>query len=178
MHPSATPRAARFELTLAAKHIAASTAGFALDFAILHFAMRRGLEPAWARVISLACAVNLTFVLNGLFVFGGLASGRKLVRQWLTYVLTNAFGNLCNYWIFVTLVSLHHAIVSAPSVALCVAAVSAWAINFAAARLLVFGGGLTRRAPPWAKAAWRSTHLLGERLDTRARSNSGSDGAA
>jgi putative flippase GtrA len=104
--------------------------------------MRGGLEPAWARVVSLACAVNATFVVNGLVVFRGLKSGREFARQWLTYVATNAFGNLCNYWIFVTLVSLHHPVASAPSVALCAAAASAWAINYAAARLLVFGAGL------------------------------------
>jgi putative flippase GtrA len=157
MRLPAPPRAAHPEVVLAAKHIAVSAAGFAVDFALLHLAMRAGLEPAWARVISLACAVNVTFLLNGRFVFGCLGSGRELLRQWLTYVVTNGFGNLCNYWIFVTLVSLHHPVVSLPSVALLVAALSAWAINFAAARLLVFG--LSRR--PLGRWAWPAARRAG-----------------
>jgi putative flippase GtrA len=127
------------EFILAAKHMAASTVGFAVDFVVLHLAMRAGLEPAWARVASLGTAVNVTFVLNAVFVFRCLGSGRSLVRQWLWYLASNAFGNLCNYWIFVTLVSLHHPVASLPTVALCAAAFSAWIINYSAVRLLVFG---------------------------------------
>lgn len=145
MRRLALRRRTRVELRLAAKHIATSVGGFAVDFILLHLAMQGGLEAAWARVISLACAVNVTFVLNGHFVFGGFGSGRRVLRQWLTYVVTNGFGNLCNYWIFVTLVSLHHPIVSRPAAALGAAALSAWALNFAAARLLVFGRGLRSR---------------------------------
>jgi len=156
MRLTAPPRAARVELALAAKHMAASVAGFAVDFGVLHLAMGLGLEPAWARVVSLGCAMNATFVLNGLFVFGGFASGHQAARQWLTYVAANGFGNLCNYWIFVTLVSLHHRVISTPALALCAAALSAWALNFGAARLLVFGVGrrglvirpARRAAPP------------------------------
>lgn len=127
------------EVRLAAKHVAASMVGFAVDFAVLHLALGAGLEPAWARVASLVCAMHVTFVANAVFVFRCLGTGRQLVRQWAAYMVSNAFGNLCNYWLFVTLVSLHHPVVSAPSVALCIAAFGAWIINYGAARLLVFG---------------------------------------
>lgn len=133
------------ELGLAVRHAAASLVGFAVDFVVLHLAMRLGLEPAWARVVSLACAVNATFLVNGRLVFRCLGSGRTLLRQWATYLVTNAFGNLCNYWIFVTLVSLHHPFWSRPAFALCAASLSAWAINYAGARLLVFGAELRAR---------------------------------
>jgi putative flippase GtrA len=139
------PRRASSEFTLAAKHAAASSAGFVVDFIVLHVATGFGLEPAWARVVSLGTAVNVTFVLNAVFVFRRLATGRSLARQWLWYLASNAFGNLCNYWIFVTLVSLHHPVVSRPAVALCIAAFSAWIINYSAARLLVFGVALRSR---------------------------------
>jgi putative flippase GtrA len=132
-------RRANSECVLAAKHVGASLAGFAVDFIVLHVATWSGLEPAWARVASLGAAMNVTFVLNAAFVFRCLGTGRSLFRQWLWYLASNAFGNLCNYWIFVTLVSLHHPVVSRPAVALCVAAFSAWIINYSAARLLVFG---------------------------------------
>jgi putative flippase GtrA len=135
----------RAEAGWAVKHAAVSVAGFAVDFAVLHLVMRAGLEPAWARVVSLACAVNATFVLNGALVFRCLGWGRRLGRQWLAYLATNAFGNLCNYWIFVTLVSLHRPLLSRPVVALAAASLSAWGINYSAARLVVFGKELRQR---------------------------------
>lgn len=135
----------RAELAIAACHAAVSLVGFGVDFAVLHAAMSLGLEAAWARVISLACAVHVTFVLNGCFVFRCLRWERRLVRRWAAYMATNAFGNLANYWIFVTLVSLHHAVLSRPVVALGLASFSAWLLNYAAARLLVFGDALRLR---------------------------------
>ena len=136
---------ARAELMVAACHAGVSLAGFAVDFAVLHAVMSLGLEAAWARVISLACAVHVTFVLNCALIFRCLRWERRLLHRWAAYMVSNAFGNLANYWIFVTLVSLHQAIVSRPVVALCVASLSAWLINYAAARLLVFGDALRWR---------------------------------
>ena len=141
-----TPLRARAECVLAARHAAVSLVGFLVDYAVLHGMMRWGLEPAWARVVSLACAIHATFLLNGIYVFRCLRADRSLVRRWAAYLASNAFGNLCNYWIFVTLVSLHHAVLSRPGVALALASMSAWGINYGAARLLVFGDALRRRA--------------------------------
>jgi putative flippase GtrA len=143
-------RPARSEVTLALRHAGASGVGFVVDLLILHLAIGSGLEPAWARAASLACAVNMTFLANGLFVFRCLESGRRLVRQWLTYLATNTFGNLCNYWIFVALVSLHHQPLSGVNLALCVASFSAWIVNYGAARLIVFAAGPRRHEPPAA----------------------------
>jgi putative flippase GtrA len=95
------------------------------------------MEAAWARLISLACAMNVTFVLNGIHVFRQL-DGRHLPRQWASYMATNAFGNFCNYWIFLTLVSTHWPVVSNHLVALCVGAFTAWVTNFLCTRFLVF----------------------------------------
>jgi len=106
--------------------------------------MRFGLEAAWARLISLVCAIQVTFVLNGFYVFRCLRFDRGLLRHWTAYVAANAFGNLCNYWFFVTLVSLHQAFLSRPAYALCLASLGAWTINYCGARLLVFGGALRR----------------------------------
>lgn len=139
---------ARAELTVAACHAGVSLIGFGVDFAVLHAAMSLGLEAAWARVISLACAVHVTFVLNGWFVFRCLRWEGRLVRRWAAYMASNAFGNLVNYWIFVTLVSLHHEVVSRPAAALGLASFSAWLINYAAARLWVFGDSLRLRLRP------------------------------
>jgi putative flippase GtrA len=136
---SGTPisRTALGEARLAAKFGGVGLFGFMVDAMLLHAGLWFGLEPAWARAISLVCAMHATFLINGLFVFRCLER-RKLARQWLSYLLANGFGNFCNYWIFVTLVSLHWRVVGAPLFALTVGSICAWAINFGGTRLLVF----------------------------------------
>jgi putative flippase GtrA len=125
------------EGVLCGKHVAVSLAGFAIDAALLHLIMAWGLEPAWARVVSLVLAMQATFAVNRRHVFGH--TGRwSLHRQWWSYMLSNGFGNFCNYWIFVTLVSLHWRPISTPLLAMTAGALIAWMINYAAARFWVF----------------------------------------
>lgn len=112
--------------------------GFVTDAAVLSLLLHLHMEPAWARVISLTCAMQATFWVNGLFVF------RCLTRQgwgpaWLGYMVTNGFGNFCNYWTFVTLVSLHHPILSNHWFGLVAGGLVAWTINYSCARYLIFG---------------------------------------
>lgn len=125
------------EMGLAAKFGGVGLIGFAVDATLLHLGLYLGLQPAWAQVISLTCAMHATFLINGLFVFRTLR-WPTAGRQWLTYMLANGFGNFCNYWIFVTLVSLHWRLVSVPLFALSVGSACAWAINFAGTRLFCF----------------------------------------
>ncbi len=127
------------EARLAAKYSAVSLTGFAIDAALLQLGLHLGLAPAWARLISIICAMQATFVINGLFVFRRLDLSR-LAGQWAGYMATNGFGNFCNYWIFLTLVSLHWRVVSTPLFALTMGSICAWAINYATTRWLVFGG--------------------------------------
>ena len=130
-------KVAAHEIRLAAKFGGVGLIGFAVDATLLRLGLHLGLEAAWARVISLTCAMHATFLINGLFVFHTLEL-RRLGRQWLGYMLANGFGNFCNYWIFVTLVSLHWRPVSEPLVALTVGSICAWAVNFICTRLWVF----------------------------------------
>jgi len=125
------------ERTLALKYCAVSLLGFVVDAAILRLGLAFG-APAWVRIISLICAMQVTFTLNGLMVFRTL-TWRTLPQQWVSYMATNGFGNFCNYWIFVTLVSLHRPFISDPMIALCLGAFAAWALNFLCARFVVFG---------------------------------------
>jgi putative flippase GtrA len=137
---------------LAIKFAGVSLIGFATDAIVLHLVVGAGLEPAWARVISLTCAMQATFVINGLLVFRTL-DRRRWPRQWLRYMLAGGIGNFCNYWIFVTLVSTHWPIIASPLFALAVSSFIAWIINFAGARFFVFGkvkgplSALVRREP-------------------------------
>ena len=119
------------------RYASVSLVGFGVDACLLHLGVMLGFETAWARVISLGCAMQTTFVLNGLHVFRTLDRA-SLPRQWASYMGTNAFGNFCNYWIFVTLVSLHWRVISGHMVALAIASFCAWMLNYASTRFLVF----------------------------------------
>jgi len=138
---SATPTghlSAAREARTAIKFAAVGLIGLAIDAALLRAGIVLGLSPAIARIISLFFAMQATFAVNGLIVFRCLTRER-LPAQWASYMATNGLGNFCNYWIFVTLVSLHPSVISNYYVAICVGAFFAWMINFAGARLVAFG---------------------------------------
>ena len=139
--PMTKRRAVFREARLALTFGGVGLVGFCVDAVLLHLGIEAGL-PAWAaRMVSLFCAMQATFVINGLHVFRCLERA-KIVRQWTGYMLANGFGNFCNYWIFVTLVSTHWRVISTPIFAITVGSVSAWAINYAATRWLVFGAAV------------------------------------
>ncbi len=137
---AARPRlaAAVREAHLALKLAGVGLVGFAVDASLLHLAIGFGMAPAWARVISLSTAMQVTFAINGLRVFRCL-DRTTLLRQWAGYMASSGFGNFCNYWIFVTMVSTHWRIVSDHLFALAVGSFMAWLINYVGARFVVFG---------------------------------------
>jgi putative flippase GtrA len=122
---------------LAIVYASVSLLGFAIDATILHGLIWAGVAPAWARVGSLFCAMQVTFLVNGLFVFRSLDLARPW-RQWVGYMTSNGVGNFFNYWIFVTLVSTHWPVVSTPMFGIAVGSIAAWMINYLSTRLLVF----------------------------------------
>lgn len=122
--------------------------GFAVSAVILHLGLEAGLRPWAARLIALLCAMNVTFLINGRFVFRALTRHRFFAR-WSAYAANSAFGNLCNYWVFVTLESTHRPVIGNPYVALLAGSITAWAINFTGARLVVFGSAGRRLAARW-----------------------------
>ena len=122
---------------LAAVFASVSLLGFATDATVLHLLVWAGSSPAWARVASLFCAMQVTFLVNGLLVFRCLDLSRPW-RQWAGYMTTNGLGNFVNYWIFVTLISTHWRLVSTPLFAIGAGSVAAWMINYLSTRLLVF----------------------------------------
>jgi putative flippase GtrA len=139
----ATFKSAGWECGLALKFAAVSLLGFATDASLLHLGLKFGLQPAWARVISLFCAMQVTFAVNRKHVFRAEA-GCGLWRQWASYMASNGFGNFCNYWIFVTLVSLHRPMTDNRLIDLCIASFCAWMMNYACARLVVFRTALAK----------------------------------
>jgi putative flippase GtrA len=150
-------QAVKWEAGMAVKFAAVGLLGLLTDVILLRLGMTVGMSAAIARAISLLCAMQVTFTINSTAVFRCLTL-EKLARQWAAYMTTNGLGNFCNYWIFVSLVSLHRPFVSNPYVALPVGAATAYVINYAGARLLVFGSGragfiLARRRRALAGAA-------------------------
>jgi putative flippase GtrA len=123
--------------SLKGKYLVACACGFVTDLAILKLGILLGLEPAWARVISLICAMHVTFCFNGFFVFKGFEHGR-IGHQWICYMATNAFGNLCNLLVFTTLLSLHNRILSNHVLAVSAGGFIACCLNYAGTRLFVF----------------------------------------
>lgn len=132
---------------LLAKFTGAALIGFAISALVLHFGLQAGLRPWAARLIALLCAMNVTFLINGRFVFHAI-SRQRFLAQWAAYVANSAFGNSCNYWVFVTLESTHRPVIGNPYVALFAGSITAWAINFTGARFVVFN----RRPRPHAPA--------------------------
>lgn len=134
----ALPPRQRASTTL--KYSAVALLGFVVDALALRAGGALGLQPFAARIISLGLTMQVTFLVNGLYVFRCLDERR--LRQWLRYMGTNAVGNLANYGAFVTLVSLHRPVLSNHLFALAAGGLIAWCINYSCARWLVF----TRRA--------------------------------
>jgi putative flippase GtrA len=130
---------------LLAKFSGVALIGFAVSAVILHLALEAGLRPWASRLIALLCAMNVTFLINGRFVFRALTRERFLA-QWAAYTANSAVGNVCNYWVFVTLESTHRPVIGNPYVALLAGSIIAWAINFTGARFVVFGGAARRLA--------------------------------
>ncbi|HEY5107865.1 MAG TPA: GtrA family protein [Caulobacteraceae bacterium] len=135
-------RAAAWEARTALKFAAVGLLGLATDAALLRLGVGLGLSPAVARLISLFFAMQVTFVVNGVQVFRCLDRAHW-PRQWAGYMLANGAGNFCNYWLFVTLISLHEPVVSNRYVALVAGSFAAYLINYCGTRLLVFGKGRT-----------------------------------
>jgi putative flippase GtrA len=145
-----TPPVRRQRRRLLLKFTLVALVGFGVSALVLHLAMDAGVRPWLARVIALVAAMNVTFLINGRFVFGALSRGRVLA-QWGAYVTNSAFGNTCNCLVFVALQSSHRPVIGDPYVALLAGSATAWAINFLGARFLVFGAAGRRLAGRCAK---------------------------
>lgn len=143
MEESALPQ--RRLARLLAKFSGASLIGFVFSVATMHFGLAMGLRGWAARLIALLVAMHITFFLNGRFTFKALTRER-FWPLWAAYVANSAVGNSCNYLVFLTLRSTHRPVVSNADVAFVAGAVTAWGINFAGARYLVFGAAGRRIA--------------------------------
>ena len=141
-------RKLRREAVTALKFALVGGVGFLTDISVLRVALRvLHLTPFEGRALSLACAMQVTFLINGLFVFRCLTR-HSCGRQWLAYMGSNGVGNLINYLVFAGLVASRLPQVSRNGWALVIGSLIAYAFNFACARLMVFGRPPERGVPP------------------------------
>jgi putative flippase GtrA len=139
-------RPLRREAATAVEFAAVSGLGFLTDISVLRLCLRvLHLTPLEARAVSLPCAMQVTFLINGLFVFHCLR-WRNCGRQWLAYMGSNGLGNLINYAVFAGLVASRLPEVSRNGWALVISSAIAFAFNFLCARFMVFGRPMRRDA--------------------------------
>ncbi len=113
--------------------------GLLVDMTVLHFAIKAvHLSPFEGRAASLFCAMQATFLVNGLVVFR-CVTRQNWARRWLAYMGANGIGNLCNYLIFAALVASRWPGVSRHGPALWIGSAAAYGVNYLSVRLLVFG---------------------------------------
>jgi putative flippase GtrA len=138
----------RSEGLTALKFAAVGGLGFLTDITVLRLCLRQlHLTPFEGRAVSLACAMQVTFLVNGLIVFRCLTL-RCAARQWLVYMTTNGLGNLINYAVFAALVASALPGVSHNGWALVIGSAIAYVFNFGCARLMVFGRPQARAVAP------------------------------
>jgi len=141
-------RLLRQEAATALKFAAVGGVGFLTDISVLRLCLRVfQLTPLEGRAVSLTCAMQVTFLINGLLVFRCL-SWRSCGRQWLAYMGSNGVGNLINYLVFAGLVSSRLPEVSRNGWALVISSLIAYAFNFLCVRLMVFGSPVARTRTP------------------------------
>ncbi|HEY4031486.1 MAG TPA: GtrA family protein [Caulobacteraceae bacterium] len=146
-------RELRREAVTAMKFAAVGGLGFLTDISVLRLCLRTfHLTPFEGRAVSLACAMQVTFLINGLFVFRCL-SWTTCRRQWLAYMGSNGLGNLVNYLVFAGLVASRLPAVSRNGWALVISSVIAYAINFVCTRFMVFGRPVARAGAPMCDPA-------------------------
>ena len=132
----------------------AALIGFVFSAATMHLGLAMGMAAWAARLIGMFVAMNVSFGINSRFTFRAL-NRDSCFRLWSAYMVNSAFGNACNYGVFVLLTSAHRPLVSQPDVAFVAGAMTAWAINFLGARFVVFGDAGRRFAAGFRR--WVST---------------------
>jgi putative flippase GtrA len=125
------------EIRIATRFGLVGCLGFLTDITFLRIGLILGLSAVAARLISLMCAMQVTFLVNSLVVFRCLRR-ETIVRQWLSYMGSSGVGNLINALIFAALVMSRWPGVSRHGTALLIGSLAAYLINYTGCRLIVF----------------------------------------
>ncbi|SCC93045.1 GtrA family protein [Thiomonas sp. X19] len=109
--------------------------GFVVNVGMVEW-LARSIGPIWAQVLAFPVAASVTWWLNRRYTFG--VSRQAWHREWLHYILANAFGWAVINGVYFLLVLHFTLMYRHPSLALAVGAVLGMALNFAASKWIVF----------------------------------------
>lgn len=112
------------------------TLGFVAATAILYAMLAAGAGYYLGYGIAFLLTVTLTWWLNRRFTFDDRSAG--YVRQWAQFVASNAVGGICNYGVYAALVSTSSVARELPILATALGSVAGLAVNFLAAKRVVF----------------------------------------
>lgn len=118
------------------------TAGFVVDegvLAIMHLLL--GLNPIWARVISITCAMTCTWWGNRTLTFPHAAargSVKAIGFEWLRFVAANSLGAVVNFGTYAALLHIAPAPFNNPYLATLCGVGIGMLFNFVTSRTIVF----------------------------------------
>ncbi len=72
--------------------------GFLTDYVIMEFLVHHGVDVRIARLISIAVAMQVTYILHGRVTYRNHT--RRGFKTWLTFITTNLLGVSINYLLF------------------------------------------------------------------------------
>ena len=114
------------------------TIGFVVDTAVLYlcvFGIGFGLYSG--RMVSYLAAASTTWYLNRRLTFAD-ADKTRPAREWLRFLLANAFGGLINYAVYAVLINISNLCTSYPVIGVAVGSLTGLAFNFTVSKKLVF----------------------------------------
>lgn len=103
--------------------------GFAFDAGILTALVNLGLDARLARLVSFACAMVVTWLINRSLAFGDRA-GSDIVSEFLRYLSASVLAALVNLGAFMALVTLGGPFERWPVLAVAVAIALSMSLNF------------------------------------------------
>ena len=121
------------------RYLAIGALGFAIDGALLYMLVAEGANPYWARALSFAVAVTVTWRLHRVWTFRTRATAGAR-REYFGYFAVQILGALTNYACYATVLGFLAPTPANALVALAAGAGFGLIVNFAGARWLVFKG--------------------------------------
>jgi putative flippase GtrA len=116
---------------------AVGVVAFVIDAGTLQTALWLGLDPYSGRVVSYLFAATSAWAMNRRYTFR-VGSDEGLVREWLAYLGTNAFGGLVNYGTYVVALWASDLARAWPVLAVGAGSVAGLFFNFAVNKYYVF----------------------------------------
>jgi putative flippase GtrA len=111
--------------------------GLFVDTAVLYALIGgAGLGAVSAKVFSFLAAATFTWWMNRRYTFGH--SGKALLHEWASFLITNAFGGVINFSLYTVLVMQFPGPVWMPALATAAGSIGGMLFNYLGSRHIVF----------------------------------------